>query len=317
MTQYDGDVIFPETLDDAFEALSVEGARIVAGGTDLVPNLKRGSTRAKVLVSLARVAGLDKLEVSDDRLRIGAGVTIARLARDSTIRVLSRAAAMIASPQIRNTATIGGNLCLDTRCVYINQSEFWREANGLCLKTSGSTCHVVEGGRSCVAASLADLPPVLVALDASIEIASRSGLHTISLDQLYSNNGASPVVLAPDQIVTAVTVPLDPTVRASYRKLRVRDAIDFALIGLALAIAIEDGRCRSVRVVAGGVAPGPRRVKLDDLQGMAIDGAFIERVADRALHALRPIETIGVDRSYRRAMVPVLVRDAFDEMRLG
>lgn len=311
------DVVFPETLDAALSLLTRDGARVIAGGTDLIPNLRRGSTRARTLVSLARIPGLDAIQRRDETLRIGAKVTLAQLARDPTLGVLSRAAALVASPQIRNTATIGGNLCLDTRCVYINQTEFWRGANGFCLKTDGDVCHVVTGGKSCVAAASADLPPVLVALDASIEIASPSGTRVVSLDQLYSNNGASPIALAPDQIVTAVSIPLDGATRAAYRKLRLRQAIDFPLVGVAVALTLDGDRCRGVRVAAGGVAAAPRRVKLDELRGAVVDREFVERVADRALHALRPIENIATDRAWRRAMVPVLVRDAFDELQLG
>ncbi len=311
------DVVFPETVEQALEALSAEGARLIAGGTDLVPNLTRGVSRARVLVSLARLAGLDGLEARGNALHIGARVTLARLARDPTVSALSRAAAMIASPQIRNTATVGGNLCLDTRCVYVNQSELWRGANGFCIKTAGAVCHVVEGGKSCVAASAADLPPVLVALDATIDVASPSGARTIALEQLYSNNGATPLSLAPDQLITAVSVPLDPHTRAAYRKLRVRQAIDFALLGIAVAITLDGDRCASVRVVAGGLAPAPRRVKLDELRGERVDRAFVERVAERAEHAFRPLDNVATDRAWRRAMVPVLVRDAFDELGLS
>jgi len=311
------DVAFPATLDEAFALLAGDGARVIAGGTDLVPNLRRGATRAHVLVSLARIPGLSTIRHDGGALRIGAQVTLAQLSRDPTFAVLSRAAAMIASPQIRNTATIGGNLCLDTRCVYINQTDFWRGANGYCLKTEGDVCHVVAGGKSCVAVVSADLPPVLVALGASIEIASPRGVRVISLDQLYSNNGASPIALAPDQIVTAVSIPIDDAVRAAYRKLRVRQAIDFALLGLAVAITLDGDRCRDLRVVAGGVAPAPRRVKLDELRGALVNREFVERVAERAAHVLRPIETVATDRTWRRAMVPILVRDAFAELGLG
>ncbi len=313
----DLDVVFPPTLDEALALLARDGARVIAGGTDLIPNLRRGSMRARTLVSLARIPGLDRIERRGDVLWIGARVTLAQLARDPTLGVLSRSAALVASPQIRNTATIGGNLCLDTRCVYINQSEFWRGANGFCLKTDGDVCHVVAGGKSCVAAASADLPPVLVALDASIEIASPNGARVVSLDQLYSNNGATPIALAPDQIVTSVSIPLDGAVRAAYRKLRLRQAIDFPLLGLAVAVTLDGNRCRAVRVAAGGVAPAPRRVKLDELRGAVVDRAFVDQVADRATHALRPIETITTDRAWRREMVSVLVRDAFAELQLG
>jgi len=310
------DVAFPTTLDEACALLARDGARLLGGGTDLIPNLGRGATRARTLVSLARIAGLDAIEARGETLRIGAGVTLARLARDAMLPVLSRTAAMIGSPQIRNTATVGGNLCLDTRCVYVNQTEFWRDANTFCIKTGGDVCHVVEGGKSCVAASAADLPPVLIALNAEVELASASGTRVVPIEKLYTNNGATPIALDPHEIVTAVLAPLDANTRAVYRKLRLRKAIDFALVGLALAITLDGERCASLRLVANGVSSAPRRVKLDELHGQRVDRAFAERVADRALHALRPIENVDTDRAWRRAMVPVLVRDAFDELRL-
>ncbi|MBI2395852.1 MAG: FAD binding domain-containing protein [Deltaproteobacteria bacterium] len=322
------EVLFPTSVAETLEHLRARpGARLVAGGTDLLPNLKRGVGRPTTLVSLAKVQGLDALVRGDSELRIGARITLARLARDPSVpRAIAHAAASIASPQIRNVATVGGNLCLDTRCVYVNQTAFWRGALGHCIKADGSECHVVPGGKRCVAAASADLPPVLVALGASVRVLSVEGERLIPIDKLYANDGAAPIALPADALIAEVVVPIDERVRAAYRKLRARGAIDFPLLGVAVAVAIEQGVveqgaveqgvCRSIRVVASGIGSAPRRVsKLDDLAvGRPLDAATIDAVARRCFEALHPQANIAADSEWRRAMIPVLVRDAFAEM---
>jgi len=311
------EVSFPTTLDEALTLLARPGARVVAGGTDLLPNLKRGVGRPSALVSLARVRGLDTIEQSGAELRIGARVTLADLARSSRVpSAIAAAAALIASPQIRNVATVGGNLCLDTRCVYVNQTELWREALGHCIKADGTECHVVPSGRRCVAASSADLPPVLMALGAWVVLVSPRGSRTVPLERIFSGDGATPMALGEGELLTEVTVPLPKGIDATYRKLRVRKAIDFPILGLAVAVQLEGGVCHAIRIVASCIASAPRRVtKLDDLVvGRALDGAAIDAVAQRCFDVLHPQANIAADAEWRRAMVPVLVREALLEL---
>lgn len=312
------EVSFPTTLDEALELLARPGARVLAGGTDLLPNLKRGVGRPSALVSLARVAGLDAIESDEHAVRIGARVTLARLARaDELPASVVGAAASIASPQIRNVATIGGNLCLDTRCTYVNQPELWREALGHCIKAEGTECHVVPGGRRCVAASSADLPPILVALGASVRILSRHGMRSEPLERLYVADGAAPIALGAGDLLAQVVLPKTSGVRSAYRKLRVRQAIDFPLLGLGVAVQLRGEVVRAIRVVASGVGSAPRRVGgLDELAiDRRLDSATVGAIADRCFAALHPLANFAADPAWRRAMIPVLVREAFEEIQ--
>jgi 4-hydroxybenzoyl-CoA reductase subunit beta len=325
----------PRSLEDALTILAraaVEGrrARVLAGGTDLVPNLKRGQEAPALLVSLAALRGLDDVREASDgsgALHVGALTRLARVAEHPLVRaraaVLGRAAALIASPQIREMATIGGNLCLDTRCRHVNQTEFWRDALGNCIKAPGSNvaapCHVVPGGRRCVASASADLPPVLVALGARVTIVSASGSHTIDLSALYRNDGIAPLTLDVGELITEVIVPASAW-RVAYQKLRARQAIDFPVLGVAVAVdADEAGTCRALRVVATGVTPAPRAVaKLDAVAvGKRLDRDVVAAIGARCREGLHPLSTFGDDTEWRRDMIPVLVRRALAELGFG
>ncbi|MBX7196906.1 MAG: FAD binding domain-containing protein [Sandaracinaceae bacterium] len=311
-------VSFPETIEQALELLSRPGARVVAGGTDLLPNLKRGLGRPSALVSLARLSGLDAVARDEHELRVGARVTLAELARSSLLPASVRyAASLIASPQIRNVATIGGNLLLDTRCVYVNQSPLWREGLGHCLKADGTECHVVPTGKRCVAAASADLPPILVALGASVRVASKDGVRTIPVERLFSNDGAAPIALGPAELLVEVVIPRAPGTSSAYRKLRVRKAIDFPLLGVAVAVDAEGGLVRALRVVASCIGATPRKVSgLDSIAvGKPLDDATIEAVAERCHGALHPQTNIAADVGWRRAMIPLLVTEALHDVR--
>ncbi|MBZ0235113.1 MAG: FAD binding domain-containing protein, partial [Deltaproteobacteria bacterium] len=250
----------PRSLVAALEALgeAPHETMLVAGGTDLVPNLKRGLHQPRRVLGLGRVDELARIdEDHDGGLRLGAGLTLERLA--SAPRVMERypalaaAAAAAASPQLRRMGTLGGNLCLDTRCAYYDQSAFWRDALGHCLKTSGDTCHVVAGGRRCVAALAADTPAPLVAYGAEVELRSRRGARRIPLLELYGADGARHLTREPDEILTAVILPAPaPELRAAYVKLRARQAIDFPLLSVAAAVSEDD-----VRVVIAALGPRP------------------------------------------------------------
>lgn len=335
------DVEVPRSLEEALTILAraaTEGrrARVLAGGTDLVPNLKRGQEAPALLVSLAAVRGLDEVREARDAgdgsgaLHVGALTRLARIAEHPLVlaraAVLARTAALIASPQIREMATIGGNLCLDTRCRHVNQTEFWRDALGNCIKAPGAQaappCHVVPGGRRCVASASADLPPVLVALGARVTIASASlpgGSRTVDLAGLYRNDGLAPLTLAAGELITEVVVPASAW-RVAYQKLRARQAIDFPVLGVAVAVdADEAGTCRALRVVATGVTPAPRVVaKLDAVAvGKRLDREVVAAIGARCRDGLHPLSTFGNDTEWRRDMIPVLVRRALGELGFG
>ncbi len=331
------EVEVPRSLEEALTILAraaAEGrrARVLAGGTDLVPNLKRGQEAPALLVSLAALRGLDGASEAPDgsgALHVGALTRLADVARHPLVRaraaVLARAASLIASPQIREMATLGGNLCLDTRCRHVNQTEFWRDALGNCIKAPGAQaappCHVVQGGRRCVASASADLPPVLVALGARVTIASASspGGRTVELASLYRNDGVAPLTLAAGELLTEVIVPASAW-RVAYQKLRARQAIDFPVLGVAVAVdADEAGICRALRVVATGVTPAPRAVaKLDAVAvGKRLDREVVAAIGARCRDGLHPLSTFGDDTEWRRDMIPVLVRRALGELGFG
>jgi 4-hydroxybenzoyl-CoA reductase subunit beta len=254
----------PKTLDEAIDLLDNGNARILAGGTDLVPNLKhRIYGDVPQLVSLRKIPSLNRIELNEKELVIGAGVTLSEIAQSEQVRqcypALALAAANVASPQIRNMATLGGNLCLDTRCTYINQSEFWRGALGGCLKADGDLCHVVPGGKNCVAAFSGDMAIALIALETTVDTVGQAGKRTISLPELYNAKGAYHLNLQRGEILTRVHIPRVPNRRLSYRKWSVRQSIDFPLVNVAIRVDEKpDGEIEDLVAVVGLLAARPK-----------------------------------------------------------
>ena len=311
------DVLRPRSVAEAVAQLAAHpGARVLAGGTDIVPNLKYGMYDAQHLVALRGLAAELRYVRSepDGELRLGALCTIDQLARDATVRArlpaLAEACAQIAGPQLRRMGTLGGNLCLDTRCVYVNQTYFWRSALGFCLKKDGTACHVVAGGQRCVAAASNDTAPVLLALGASVRTASPRGERLLPLEQFYVPDGVHNTVLAPDELLVEVRVPPGAfSLRQAFHKLRMRAAIDFPALNVAVALAVEQGVLRSVRLCVSALAARPAVVKgLTDLVGRPADRRLAGELGRRAHKQCRPLTNIGVDPEWRREVLPVLVR---------
>jgi 4-hydroxybenzoyl-CoA reductase beta subunit len=314
------DVALPTTLDAAVTELARPGARLVAGGTDILPNLKHKLDTPERLVSLRRVRGLAEVVDLGESLRIGAGITLAALSEHPTVKAqhpaLADAAGRVASPLIRNSATLGGNVNLDTRCRYVNQSEFWREAiGGGCLKSEGNVCHVVPGGRNCVAAMSSDTVPVLIALGASIELMGSTGVRQIPLVDYFHADGIAHTTRASDEITTALIVPKATAARrARYVKWSVRESIDFPLVSAALCFDLDvdgdHGVVQSVRVVVGVLGARPRVVtKLDEAVGKKLSDPAVARIVSEQVHAqCKPLENVPFEAAYRRHMLRVLVR---------
>ena len=310
----------PQSLEEAVELLSRQRgqARILAGGTDLLPNLKhRIYGEVPMLVSLRRIAELQRIERQDDQLILGAGVKLAQLEKSELVREAYPALALtfgeIASPQIRNMATLGGNLCLDTRCTYINQTEFWREALGGCLKALGDVCHVVPKGRNCVAAFSADSPIALIALEAEVDIAGPEGERSLLLAELYNSNGVYHLNLQPGEIVTRVRVPVVPNRKLAFRKWSVRRAIDFPLVNVALRIDTTDsGEIVDAVAVVGVLGAKPR--VLDSIEaicaGQTMNPELAEAIGDFVFSKCRPVPNVPYDHLYRRDMLRVQARRA-------
>src|SRR5690606_18413918 len=218
----------------------------------------------------------------------------------------------------RNMGTIGGNLCLDTRCTFYNQTHFWRKALGFCLKKDGDTCHVTKVGRKCVAAHSADTPPALMTLGAVAELASADGTREVPVADFFVADGMWNSVRRPDEIVTRIRVPLPPPGRrATFLKLRQRNSIDFPLLNVAVAAELDGDVVRDLRIVVSALGSRPRALSgVDKIAvGERLSDDVVEAVAERAFQQCHPLNNIIVDPNWRRAMVPVYVRRALNELR--
>ena len=315
-------VALPESVADAVALLSAhEGeAMIVAGGTDLLPNLKHRLFEPKLLVSLERVAGLGAIQrEADGTLRIGAMARLDQLAAHADViahaPALAQAAGVVSGPQLRRMGTAGGNVMLDTRCRYYNQTYFWRKSLGFCLKKDGTVCHVVAGGRMCVAAASNDTAPALMTLGARLIFEGMSGRRELLVDDLWKSDGVWNKHAAPSELLTEIRIPPQAAGhRGAYGKLRNRAAIDFPELGVATRVDVERGSVRDADVVIVALAARPVRVKgaADTLRGAKPgERSFTEATARLAEHAFKqchPMPNVPGDEDYRREMVPVFVR---------
>ncbi len=311
----------PTTVDEAVQILAAHDGRALpmAGGTDLMPNMKHEITMPEVVVGLWNIRGLKGVREEDGALKIGALTTLHELAEHQLIRkylpALAYAASEIAGPQLRRMGTIGGNICLDTRCVYINQTYFWRQALGFCLKKDGSVCHVVKSGKRCVAAASNDSAPILTVLGAQLLIQSVAGIREVDLSKFYVANGEYNQVRKADDLLTEIIVPLPKAgTLMGYAKLRTRAAIDFPELGVAVKVVpADDGTIENIEICVTALAAKPKRVAVDPslYLGKTLDSEVIDGVANLAYKRCKPLTNIVSDAEYRREMVPVFVRRAF------
>jgi 4-hydroxybenzoyl-CoA reductase subunit beta len=315
----------PRSVAEALDLLDAHAgdALPVAGGTDLIPNMKHRLFEPGHLVALKGVPELRGFREVDCHLEIGAAETLTAVAEDPHVHrhfpSLAEAAAHVAGPQLRNAGTIGGNLCLDTRCTYYNQTAFWRQALGYCLKKEGTVCHVTRVGKKCVAAHSADTPPVLMTLGATAVIAGPAGEREVSVGDFFVADGIRNTRLAPGELVTRVRIPLPPVgLRTGYAKLRQRKSIDFPLLTVAVAARVDDHeRVLALRGVVTALGSRPKELTgWEELAlGERLQSSVVEALAERAHEQCHPLENITVDPEWRRAMVPVFVRRALEGMQ--
>lgn len=304
------------TVEEALEALARYGteARVLAGGTDLVPALKRRQFPVRVLVGIRHVPGLRGIRADGQGgLVIGALTPLAEVAADPRVRVaypaLAEAAGQVATPAIRNVATLGGNLLVDTRCHYYNQSEWWRLAVGNCMKCDPSApCRVAPGSERCLAVCSSDTAPALVALGARVRLRSSAGEREIDVQQLYRDDGIRYVQREPDEILTAVLLPPANGWRSTYLKLRRRGSFDFPILGVAAALRLGDGGAiTEARLVLGAAGSAP--VVVEEAVGLVGSRGQDEPlavVAKAARKRARPVDNTDLDVLYRRRMAEVL-----------
>lgn len=301
----------PETIAGAIKAYTEgESARYLAGGTDLIVNMRRGVDQPRTLVSLDAIGELRGVAWKDGELYIGAGTTLAELVNDrhlvGPLAVLAVAAREIAGATHREVATVGGNICLDTRCVYYNQSEWWRSANNNCLKTIGTTCHVAPNGSRCVACYSGDLAPVAMVLGAKAVLCGPDGSRTELLSTLFRDDGANHLALLPGELLTALIVPANGAAATAYEKIRVRGALDFPLAGVAVALAREDEKLTRLNIALTGISSCPLLIDgLGDLIGRSLDVNALEKVMVRQIKPMRSTFTSG---QYRRKVTLNIVR---------
>lgn len=295
-------------------------ARVIAGGTDLLPNLRRGIGAADTLIDLGGIDDLQQMTRDGAAWILGAGVTLQQLAGHSEIKsalpALAQAAASVAGPGHRTVATLGGNLCLDTRCVFYNQSEWWRQSNQYCLKYQGEVCHVAPQGARCHAAWSGDLAPALMALDARIDILHSTGLRTLPLADFYQDDGAKPLTLGAGELVTGVRIPAQPDgMRCGYRKARTRGAVDFPLAGVAVRVITANGVMTELRVALTGTNSQPILIAgTEALCQKAFTAESLTALGKLVQKQVSPMRSTVTASNYRRQVASVLAQRLVSEL---
>jgi len=309
-------VLRPTTTKAALADLAAHpDARLLAGGTDLLVNLRHGLGGAGVLVDLGANPALGEMDIAADGARIGAGVTLARLAKSDALKAgwpaVRQAAEAVAGPTHCEAATVGGNLCLDTRCLYYNQSEWWRKSNAYCLKYRGDVCHVAPRGNRCRAAFCGDLAPALMVCGAMVEIAGPAGLRQIPLAQLYQEDGAAHLTLDVGEILVAVLLPAPipaPNPTSAYGKIRVRGAIDFPLAGVGVALTGAGDTAR-VSLAFTGTNSCPVMVEMPGPVPLGAErDAYFGALEKLAQKTVSPQRTTTAQPHFRRLAVATLAR---------
>lgn len=314
----------PRTLDEAARILDGErtNAMPLAGGTDLLPNMKRRQQVPRTLMSLRRIEELHGVQLDHSGTRLGACLTLTDVATDSRFRngltALAEAASLVATPQIRNMATLGGNICLDTRCNYYDQNYEWRKAIGFCLKKDGTTCWVAPSSRKCVAVSSTDTAPALIALGARVRLVSRSGQREISLADLYNNDGIHYIKRQPDEILTEVLLDSLPGWKSTYWKLRRRGSFDFPVLSVAAAARLSPaGMVEDARIVVGSTACRPlvATEAAKSLLGRSLNPETILEAATIAARIAKPLDNTDFDMTWRKKVTTEFVTYALRELR--
>ncbi len=303
----------PRSVAEAAKILAGEGpaAMLIAGGTDLLPNMKRRHQAPKVLVSLRNIPELKRLNGS-----FGAGLTLSELVQsEKTPTALRHAAAQVATPHLRNMGTLGGNLCLDTRCTYYNQTYEWRKAIDFCLKKDGSTCWVATASKRCVAVSSTDTAPALIALNAVVTLESAQGGRAIPVESLYKNDGIDYLSRRPDEVLTAVTVPSGW--KSTYWKLRRRGSFDFPILGVAAALRFSGDVVEEARIALGAVASRPFLVEKagEFLKGKRLTDEVILQAADLVANRAKPMDNTDMDLYWRKEVADDFAGYALRELR--
>jgi 4-hydroxybenzoyl-CoA reductase subunit beta len=315
------ELVHPKSLQEACSLLGKHDkkAALLAGGTALIVGLRYKLSRPAVVIDLKGLTALDYVNRNESGgLAIGSMVTLETLEKSLLVlnecSLLAEAIRLVAIPSVRHGASIGGNLCLDTRCLYYNQSEFWRSGLKGCFKLGGVICNAVEKGRRCQAVYQGDLGPVLLALEAEVKIASANGEKIIPLAEFFTGRGEKPNVLRSDEILVEIRIPPSGhDASGAYEKLRVREGMDFPMAGVAVMIKRNrSGTIDQAKVVLGAVGSSPVEVPKAAglLEGQKPTEDLLQSVSREAVDRAQPVGNLAIDVSYRRKMVGVLVKRA-------
>jgi 4-hydroxybenzoyl-CoA reductase subunit beta len=309
----------PRSLAEAVGQLAQHAGniRVIAGGTDLLPSMRQKLFDSQYLLDIRHIAEMKGIcPQAEGGVEIGALTPLMAIEHSDFLRqqypVLCEAAKTVASPVLRNMGTIGGNVCLDTRCLWYNQSLAWRKSCGFCIKKDGDLCHVAPSSTKCWAVFSGDTPPALLCLDAKIEIASAAGVRRMRLCDFYTGDGVAYRNLQPTELVTRVILPASSAgYRGAYRKLRIRGSIDYPLAGVAVVMR-SNGHVEDARIGLTAVNPAPLLVKgvSELLEGKGITDELAEAVGDLAAKTAKPLTTSSLTPEYRREMIRVFTKRA-------
>jgi len=281
--------------------------RYLAGGTDVIVNKYQGNEEAKCFIDISELDELKNVTIAGEYLKVGALICLNDLKKheiiSKTFPALINVAHEAASPMLRKTATIGGNVLCENRCTFYNQSERWREAVGYCLKCEGAICIATGGKKSCFSKFVSDTAPVLISMDAQIEIADMDGIKTLPLESIYTGDGITPRNLSKTALIISIVLPLNRSFKCDFRKLRPREAVDFT--SLTTAVAIDNKG--KVKIVVGGVDPKPIVV-----EGTRDDDK--NELIKKTIKKARIVDNDVYSREYRKAMIPVFLNRCFNEL---
>jgi 4-hydroxybenzoyl-CoA reductase subunit beta len=307
----------PRSVAEAAKILAGEGpgAMLIAGGTDLLPNMKRRHQTPKCLISLRQIEELKKVS-NGSGVAFGSGVTLADIVlHQKTPTALRQAAHQIATVHLRNMGTLGGNLCLDTRCTYYNQNYEWRKAIDFCLKKDGDICWVATASKRCVAVSSTDTAPALIALNARVTLAGAGGERQIPVEALYKNDGIDYLTRKPDEILTSVSIPAGW--KSTYWKLRRRGAFDFPILGVAVAMKMSGDTVEDARVALGAAASRPFLVDKagEYLKGKKLTDETIAEASAIIANRAKPMDNTDMDLYWRKEVADDFAGYALRELR--
>jgi 4-hydroxybenzoyl-CoA reductase subunit beta len=292
-------------------------AMFVAGGTDLFPKLKRRQFEVEALI------GLDFLQRAihrgDDETVVDAGITLAAASSNDELRAVypgyAEAAGLVSSPPLRNAGTIGGNLCVDTRCNYYDMTYEWRKAAGFCIKKDGDICLVAPSSPRCWAVSSSDTAPVAIALGALVTLAGPDSERELPVAALYRDDGIDYLAKQPNEVVTSLHLPAADGTRTAYVKLRRRGSIDFPIAGAAVALRLEGSTVTSCRIVLSAVASHPLEVAEagEFMVGRQVDEESVKAAAEIASKPAKPLDNADLSHFWRKRMVRVVVEQALQK----